>query len=83
MATLNSYLNLADLYRRQDGNQKIARIIEILSENNPIIADAPAIECNDGTSHLTTMRSTLPGVSWRIINQGVSETKGATAQVRD
>ncbi|KKN72130.1 hypothetical protein LCGC14_0414160 [marine sediment metagenome] len=83
MATLNSFLNLADLYRRQDGKQKIARIIEILSETNPILADAPAIECNDGSSHLTTMRSTLPGVSWRILNKGVAETKSATTQVRD
>lgn len=83
MATLNSFLHLADLYKRQDGMQKIARIIEILGESNPILSDAPTLECNDGTSHLTTMRSTLPGVSWRILNQGVAETKSATTQVRD
>lgn len=78
-----TYANLVDLYRsqgRDGGNQKV---IEILAQNNIILQDAISVECNEGTSHLTTVRSGLPEPTWRKLYQGVQPTKGRTAQVRD
>lgn len=84
MATLgNSFPDLIDLYRRQDPNSQIANIIELLMQINPIMEDAIAIECNDGTSHLTTVRTGLPAVTWRKLYKGINPGKSLTAQVRD
>jgi len=84
MATVgNSYLSLADLRRQQNKNDEIADIIEIMAQQNEMIADAPTFECNEGNSHLTTIRAGLPSPTWRKLYQGVQPTKGTTTQVRD
>lgn len=84
MATVgNSYLSLADLRKQQNKNDEVADIIEIMAQQNDMIADAPTFECNEGNSHLTTMRAGLPEPTWRKIYQGVQPTKGTTTQVRD
>lgn len=84
MATVgNTYLGLADLYKRQDGNKQIATVIEMLAEKNSILSDAVTVEANDGTSHLTTMRSGLPEATWRKLYQGVQPGKSTTVQVKD
>lgn len=84
MATLgNSFPDLIDLYRRQDPNNQIANIIELLMQINPVMEDAIAIEANDGTSHLTTVRTGLPAVTWRKLYKGINPGKSTTAQVRD
>jgi hypothetical protein len=84
MATVgNSYLSLADLRKQQDRNDDIADIIEIMAKQNDMISDAPTFECNEGNSHLTTIRAGLPSPTWRKLYQGVQPTKGTTTQVRD
>lgn len=84
MATIgNTYLTLADLYKRSDPKHQIAAIIEMLAQVNPILQDALAVECNLGTKHLTTVRTGLPSGTWRKLYQGVSPTKSHTAQVED
>ena len=84
MATIgDTYLTLADLRRQQNRNDEIADIIEILSQQNDMLADAPAVECNQGNEHLTTIRAGLPSPTWRKLYQGVQPTKGTTAQVKD
>ena len=84
MATIgNTYLTLMDLYKMSDETREIADIIEILAQRNDILADAPAIECNQGATHLTTVRAGLPTPTWRKLYQGVQPTKGTTAQVKD
>ena len=85
MATVGTtYLNLADVYSRQDPETKrVAAIIELLSETNPILSDAMAVECNNGTKHLTTVRNGLPSVTWRRLYQGVTPSKSTTTQVED
>jgi len=84
MATIgNSYLSLADLRKQQDKNDQIADIIEIMAKKNDMMADAPTIECNEGNTHLNTMRTGLPQGTWRKLYQGVQPTKGTTTQVRD
>jgi len=84
MATVgNSYLSLADLRKQQDRNDEIVDIIEIMAQQNDMIADAPTFECNEGNSHLTTIRAGLPAPTWRKLYEGVQPTKGTTTQVRD
>jgi hypothetical protein len=84
MATVgNSYLTLADLRKQQNKNDEIADVIEIMAQQNDMMADAPTIECNEGNTHLTTIRAGLPTPTWRKLYQGVQPTKGLTTQVRD
>lgn len=84
MATIgNSYLSLADAYRRQDGSGQIAEVIEMLAELNPILDDAMAMECNDGSKHLTTTRTGIPQGTWRKLYEGVQPAKSTTKQVHD
>lgn len=84
MATIgNTYLSLADLYKNQEGGEVTADIIEMLSQINPIIADMPAIECNQGATHMTTVRTGLPTATWRSLYQGVQPSKATNKQVKD
>lgn len=84
MATIgNSFVDLIDVYKQQDGRGQFTPIIEILMEMNPVLDDAIAVECNKGTTHLHTVRSGLPDVTWGRLYQGIPNSKGRTAQVED
>jgi hypothetical protein len=84
MATVGqNYLTLADLYAQREGGKVTANIIEMLAQINPILQDMITMECNDGSTHLTTVRTGLPAGTWRRLYQGVQPTKSGTAQVRD
>jgi hypothetical protein len=81
MATLGSnVLTLSDWAKRLDPTGKIDRIVEMLSMTNPILEDIPFIQANGKTHHRTTMRTGLPTVAWRLLNQGVQPSKSTTAQ---
>lgn len=84
MATLGaSFVDLIDIYKQQDGRGQYVPIIEMLTEMNPILDDAIAVECNKGTTHLHTVRSGLPTVTWGKLYQGIPNSKSGTAQVED
>lgn len=84
MSTIgNTYLTLADVFKRTDADKQIAAVIELLAQDNPILQDMIIKECNDGTTHLTTVRTGIPEGTWRMLYQGVQPTKSTTAQVRD
>lgn len=84
MATLGaSFVDLIDIYKQQDGRGQFVPIIEMLMEMNPILEDAIAVECNKGTTHLHTVRSGLPSVTWGKLYQGVPNSKGRQTQVED
>lgn len=84
MATLgNTFVDLIDIYKQQDGRGQFVPIIEILMELNPMLDDAIAVECNKGTTHLHTVRTGLPTVTWGKLYQGIPNSKGRTAQVED
>lgn len=81
MATLGAnVLTLVDHAKRQDPDGKIAKIVEMLSQTNELLDDMPFKEGNLPTGHQTTMRTGLPTVAWRLLNQGVQPSKGRTAQ---
>ncbi len=80
----NTYLNLVDVFKQSEGDGSItSAIIELLSETNPILEDMMTVECNDGTSNKTTVRTGLPEAIWRKLYQGVQPQKSSTAQVQD
>ena len=84
MATLNdTYVDLIDVYKQQDGKGNIADLIEMLTEMNPILQDAPAVECNLGARHRHSVRTGLPSVAWGKLYQGISQSKSTRAQVED
>jgi len=84
MATVGqTYLQLADYYRRTEPNGQIAEVIDMLTEINPILDDAVSVECNDGSQHMTTVRTGLPSGTWRMLYQGVQPSKSTTRQVTD
>ncbi len=84
MPTLGStYFDLVDLYKRQNPDGTSAEVIEMLMEMNPVLDDAVAVECNNGTKHLTTVRTGLPSVTWGRLYQGIPQSKSTTAQVED
>jgi hypothetical protein len=84
MSTIGaSYLDLIDAYKRQDETRQVATIIELLKQTNMVLQDAIALECNQGTNHLTTVRTGLPSVAWGRLYQGIPQSKSETAQVTD
>lgn len=84
MATLGaSFVDLIDIYKLQDGSGNYVPVIEMLTEMNPILEDAIAVECNKGTRHLHTVRAGLPSITWGKLYQGIPNSKGKTAQVED
>lgn len=84
MATLGAtYVDLIDIYKLQDGNGQFIEVIEMLKEENPILDDAIAMECNKGTTHLHTVRSGLPSVTWGKLYQGIPQSKSGKTQVED
>lgn len=84
MATVGAlYPTLADAAKEKNWDGSIARVIEVLTQFNPLISDAPAIEANSGEQHWTTVRTGLPEPTWRKLYQGVFPTKGTTRQVKE
>lgn len=76
-------LTLADWGKRIDPNGKIDKIIELLSQTNPILEDMLIVEGNLPTGHRTTVRSGLPSATWRLLNYGVQPSKSTTVQITD
>ncbi len=78
-----NYPTLMDVARRTDGNGKIAKIVEMLSEQNSILEDMVFEQCNNGSTHKTTVRTGLPEAVWRKLYEGVPASKSETAQIQD
>jgi len=84
MTTLaNNLLTLADWAKRIDPNGRVPVIAELLSQSNEILEDAVFIEANQPTGHRVVIRTGLPTVYWRALNQGVPTSKSTTVQVNE
>jgi hypothetical protein len=84
MAALSTiHPTLLDYSKRLDPDHKIAKIIEILNQTNPILEDMVWVEGNLPTGHRTTTRTGLPAPTWRKLYGGVQPTKSTTAQITD
>ncbi len=82
MATLSSNaLTLADHAKRMDPDGKVPVIVEMLSQTNEMLDDMLFMEGNMVTGHRNVIRTGLPTVYWRTLNQGVQPSKSLTAQI--
>jgi hypothetical protein len=82
MATIGaSNLTLLDHAKRMDPNGNISVIGELLSQTNEILDDAVFKEGNLPTGERVVIRTGLPSVYWRALNQGIPSSKSSTAQV--
>lgn len=82
MATLaNTALTLADWAKRTDPDGRVPVVAELLSQTNEILEDAVFMEGNLPTGHRVVIRTGLPNVYWRALNQGIPNSKSTTAQV--
>jgi len=82
MATLgNTVLTLADWAKRLDPDGKTPAIAELLAQTNEVLTDMRWQEGNLPTGHRTTVRTGLPAVAWRLLNQGINPGKSTTAQI--
>lgn len=82
MATLStSNLTLADWAKRTDPEGRVPIIAELLSQSNEILEDCVFKEGNLPTGDRVIVRTGLPEVYWRALNQGIPSSKSTTAQV--
>ena len=84
MATVGqNFLTLKDWYSQQEGGKVTSTIIDLFVQSNTLLEDAITLECNDGTTHKTTVRNGLPEPEFRKFYQGVACQKGDYTQVTD
>lgn len=82
MATLGAgCLTLADWAKSLDPNGRVAAVIELLAQSNEILEDMLFKQGNLPTGERTTIRTGLPAVYWRLLNQGVATSKSTKAQI--
>ena len=82
MATLSTTnLTLLDWAKLQDPAGNIPVIAELLSQTNEILSDAVFKEGNLPTGERVSIRTGLPAVYWRALNQGIPSSKSTTATV--
>lgn len=82
MALLTSNVaTLADWAKRVDPQGKVPAIIELLGQTNEVLDDMLFSEGNLPTGHRTVVRTGLPTVAWRLLNQGIASSKSTTAQI--
>lgn len=77
----NTMLTLFDHAKRVDPDGKIPRIVEMMNRSNHIIDDMVVVEGNTQNGYITTLRTGLPQIAWRSINQGTQPSKSTTKQV--
>ena len=84
MGVLSSYWpTLLDVTRRLAPGGGIDVVAEILQQYNEILDDIPWIEGNLPTGHQTTIRTSKPTPTFRLLNQGVVPVKTTTGQIVD
>jgi hypothetical protein len=82
MATLSATaLTLADWAKRIDPEGRVPVVAELLSQSNEILEDCMFKEGNLPTGERVVIRTGLPTVYWRALNQGIPNSKSTTAQV--
>lgn len=84
MSTLaTTHPTLADFKSRLDPNDKVAPVIELLSQTNEVLDDMVWLEANELTGHTTSVRTGIPEPTWRKLYGGVQPTKSTSVKVRE
>lgn len=84
MATIgNSFRGIIDHYASTSRSGDVIPAIETLHRLNPLMQDAHVIEANDGSGHISRIRTGLGDVAWGQLYKGIIQSKGESVQVRD
>ena len=82
MATLStSNLTLLDWAKRVDPEGRVPVVAELLSQSNEILSDCVMKEGNLPTGERVIIRTGLPTVYWRALNQGQGARLASAAAV--
>jgi hypothetical protein len=84
MATvaIRGQLTLVELAKRT-ANNNLMEIAEVLDETREMLTDAVWIEANNRSSHMVTIRTSIPTGTWRKLNYGVPAESSATRQIEE
>ena len=74
---------LVDVMSMPGMDEGIGEVVNLLAQFNPILQDAPAFECNNGSRHKTTIRTGLPTPTWGKLYKGIAQSKGLKQSVED
>jgi hypothetical protein len=74
---------LIDVAKALDPDGNIASVAELLSQSNEILTDAVFKEGNLPTGDRISIRTGLPAVYWRALNQGIPTSKSTKATVEE
>lgn len=77
----NTFLNLLDVAAVRDTDT--GAIIEVLNQLTPFYKDANIITANKGASHMSSMRTGLPQLTWGALYQGIPQSKSGYTSVED
>lgn len=78
-------LTAAEIVKRAADNISADQrlILELLSQTNEMLLDAPIVQANDGTVNTTVVRTALPSGTKRVYNQGVGIGASQTDLIHD
>lgn len=81
--SMSDRLTAAEMVKRNEIDDEQRQIIELMSETNEILLDAPYVRANDGTTNTQIVRTALPTVSRRHYNKGVGTSASQTDLMHD
>ena len=82
MSTLSAvFPTLLDIARGLDPKGRAAMVAEVLQQYNAMLDDIPWVEGNLPTGHQSTIRTSKPAGSFRLLNSGVLPTKSTTGVI--
>ena len=82
-ALTSSWPTLLDVSRSLDPMGNVAQVAEVLQETNEMLDDIPWYEGNLPTGHQSSIRTSLPTPSFRLLNAGVVPTKTTRGMIVD
>lgn len=80
-AIASSNMTLADIAKQTGPDGDIQDIVELLTQDNEILADASWEEANGGTFHRSSVRTGIPEPTFRRFYEGVTPSKSTYAQI--
>lgn len=85
MVMVDNALTLRDYAARLDpkGEKFNSDMINLIYQDNPLLAEMPVVEANDGSSNVTTFKVALPEAQWVGLREGVKTSKGGVTSVRN
>ncbi len=82
-ALANNLPTLLDMVRLRAPDGDIAKIVEVMQTQNPLLQDMVWQEANGKMGHAVSARTGLPSVGWKKFNEGVAPSKSKYDQFNE